>query len=113
MRVNQFSALPAKLSEQTIQLGDALLRMRHARRVKQSDAAVRAGISRATAQRLEKGDPGVAIGVILRYLEAIAPGLSLSQMLAGDDPAILALEQRLRPQRVRGLTPAELEELDF
>ena len=87
--------------------------MRLARRVRQGEAAVRAGLSRATAQRIEKGDPGVAIGALLRYLDAIAPGMTLLQLLSGDDPAIIALERRSRPQRVRALNTAEMKALDF
>jgi transcriptional regulator with XRE-family HTH domain len=113
MRVDQSSSLADELLAESVRLGEAFTRLRHARQVKQSEAALRAGISRATAQRLEKGDPGVAVGVVLRYLHAIAPGLSLLKLLAGDDPALLTLEQRLRPQRVRGLSAKELAELDF
>jgi len=113
MRVNQTAALPSNLVEQIAQLGEALVRLRHARQVKQSEAALRSGISRATAQRLEKGDPGVALGVLMRYLDAIAPGMSLFKLLSEDDPSLLALDARLRSQRVRGLTATELKELDF
>lgn len=113
MRIHQSAALPPHLTEQFDNLGEALVRLRHARRVKQSEAALRAGISRATAQRLERGDPGVALGVIVRYLDAIAPGLTLLKLLIGDEPSLAALEQRLRGHRVRGLTTAELKELDF
>lgn len=113
MRVDQSAALADELLAESVRLGEAFTRLRHAHQVKQSEAALRAGISRATAQRLEKGDPGVALGVVLRYLHAIAPGLSLLKLLAGDDPALLTLEQRLRPQRVRGLSAKELAELDF
>ena len=90
-----------------------LAQLRLARRVRQGEAAVRAGLSRATAQRIEKGDPGVAIGALLRYLDAIAPGMNLLQLLSGDDPAIIALERRSRPQRVRDLSVAEMKALDF
>ena len=113
MRTNQSAALPSSLVEQVIQLSVALVRLRHARQVKQSEAALRAGISRATAQRLERGDPGVALGVIVRYLDAIAPGMTLLKLLSGDDPSLTALTERWRGQRVRGLTATELKALDF
>ena len=113
MRTNQSAALPSNLVGQITQLSDALVRLRHARQVKQSEAALRAGISRATAQRMEHGDPGVALGVIVRYLDAIAPGMTLPKLLAGDDPSLIALDERLRAQRVRGLTATELKGLDF
>ena len=59
MRINQSAAVPPNLVVQITQLSEALVRLRHARQVKQSEAALRAGISRATAQRIERGDPGV------------------------------------------------------
>ena len=113
MRVTQSATLAPPLTKQATQIGEALQRLRHARQVKQSDAALRAGSSRATAQRLERGDPGVALGGILRYLDAIAPGLTLLKLLTGEDPSLAAMEHRLRTQRVHGLTAAELKELDF
>ncbi|QUN32820.1 helix-turn-helix transcriptional regulator (plasmid) [Cupriavidus sp. KK10] len=45
-----------------------LARLRQARHIKQADAAVRAGLSRNTAYRIEKGDPGLAFGQMLEYL---------------------------------------------
>ena len=77
MKVKQSAALSAPQAEQCTQLGELLARLRHARKMKQADAAVRAGLSRNTAYRLEKGDPGVAMGQVLRYLHAIAPGATL------------------------------------
>ena len=113
MRINQSAALPPNLVVQITQLSKALVRLRHARQVKQSEAGLRAGISRATAQRIERGDPGVGLGVVVRYLDAIAPGITLLKLLSGDDPSLIALDERLRGQRVRGLTADELKELDF
>jgi hypothetical protein len=39
--------------------------------------------------------------------------MNLLQLLSGDDPAIIALERRSRPQRVRDLSVAEMKALDF
>ena len=90
-----------------------LARLRVARKVKQADAALRAGLSRNTAYRLEKGDPGIAVGQVLRYLEAIAPDSTLLDLLAERQPELLALAAREKTQRVRDLSSAELKELDF
>jgi hypothetical protein len=84
-----------------------------ARQVKQADAALRAGLSRNTAYRLEKGEPGIALGQVLRYLQAISPGSTLLDLLTEKDPALLALSAREKSQRVRDLSAAEREELDF
>ena len=81
--------------------------------IKQTDAALRAGQSRNTAYRIERGDPGLAIGQVLRYLDAIAPGSTLLDLLSESDPALAALAARERTQRVRDLSTTELDELDF
>lgn len=105
--------MPEALAQHAAHLGHLLARLRLARRVKQADAALRAGISRNTAYRLEKGDPGIAIGQVLRYLEAIAPGATLVDLLTERDPALVALRAREATRRVRDLSASELEELNF
>lgn len=99
--------------ETCARLGQQLARLRVARKVKQADAALRAGLSRNTVYRLEKGDAGVALGQVLRYLEAIAPGSTLLDLMTEQDPALVALAAREKTQRVRDMTAAELQELDF
>ncbi len=113
MRIKQNKAIPAELLSQAEKIGLALARLRVARHVTQEVAAIRAGISRNSAWRLEHGDPGVALGQILRYLDAIAPGASLLSLLAEDDPSLSALALKERRQRAHGLTKAELQEIDF
>ena len=104
MKITQSAMLSSRLSAESAQIGQLLARLRLARAVKQSDAALRAGISRNTAHRLEHGDPGVAIGQVLRYLEAIAPGSGLLELLSCSDPALISLSAREKTQRVRDLT---------
>ena len=113
MKVTQSAMLSTPQREQCIHLGLQLARLRIARKVKQTDAALRAGISRNTVYRLEKGDPGLALGQVLRYLEAIAPGSTLLELLSEKDPALVSLGARERSKRVRDMPAAELEELDF
>ncbi|KJS73919.1 MAG: XRE family transcriptional regulator [Comamonadaceae bacterium BICA1-1] len=105
--------LSPQQQEACARLGLLLARLRLARKVKQTDAALRAGLSRNTVYRLEKGDPGLALGQVLRYLEAIAPGCTLLDLLSEQDPALLTLAEREKTQRVRDLTAAERKELDF
>jgi transcriptional regulator with XRE-family HTH domain len=113
MKRNEQSLMtPARLDEAR-QLGEKLARLRTARRIRQSDAAMRAGISRSTAVLLEKGDLSRTQAQILRYLEAIAPGVSLLSLLKEDDPSLQALAAREATQRVRALSKAELERLNF
>lgn len=113
MKVQQAAMLSPRLAQESAQLGRLLARLRRARRVKQSDAALRAGLSRNTAYRLEKGDPGTAFGQVLRYLDAIAPGTTLKELLAETDPSLAALQVREATQRVRDLSAAELDDLRF
>ena len=113
MRVTQADTLNPELASEARQLGELLSRLRIARGVKQTDAALRAGLSRNTVYRMEKGDPGVAFGQILRYLDVVAPGLSLAQLFTEADPALAALALREKRQRVRSLTAEQLREVDF
>lgn len=113
MKVAQNRALPADRLAEIALVGTRLARLRIARHMTQADAAVRAGLSRNTAYRIEKGDAGLAIGQVLRYLEAIAPGKSLLALLQEDDPAIAVLEASERRQRTRRLTREEQDKLDF
>lgn len=113
MKVNQTAVLSPTLLAESEQLGQRIARLRTARRMKQFEAALRAGLSRNTAYRIEHGDPGVAMGQILRYLDAIAPGCNLQQLLNESDPALISQHLREKTQRVRGMTAAELKELEF
>ena len=103
---------PARVQEAQA-LGAKLARLRMARHLRQADAAVRAGLARSTAVLIEKGDLSRTQAQILRYLEAIAPGLTLLSLLQESDPSLKALSARERTQRVRPLSKSELAKLDF
>ncbi len=90
-------------------IGRLLTQLRLARKVKQSDAARDSGVSRSTIYRIEKGDPGVALGQLLRYLKAIAPGSTLQDLLNAADPALHAPADKRH--RVRDGGAAELPQL--
>lgn len=113
MKITQSAVLAPHLLTEGKRLGLLLARLRQARKIKQADAALRAGLSRNTAYRLEHGDPGLAIGQVLRYLDAIAPGSTLADLLSESDPALISLKVREQTKRVRDLTSAERNELDF
>jgi transcriptional regulator with XRE-family HTH domain len=113
MKRNEQPLMTPERLDEARQLGEKLARLRTARRIRQADAAMRAGISRSTAVLLEKGDLSRTQAQILRYLEAIAPGVSLLSLLKEDDPSLQALAARETTQRVRALSKTELERLDF
>lgn len=113
MKRDESPLLPPARIQEARDLGEKLARLRTARRLRQADAAARAGLSRSTAILIEKGDIGRTQAQILRYLEAIAPGLTLLSLLQETDPSLAALSARERTQRVRALSPTELNKLDF
>ncbi|MFA7241394.1 MAG: helix-turn-helix domain-containing protein [Sulfuricellaceae bacterium] len=113
MKIRQQPATPEAVATQLRLLGELLSRLRLARRARQADTAARAGIARSTASRIEKGDPAVAIGQVLRYLDAIAPGKTLMQLLGEEDPAVSALAVTEKRHRARLLSETALKELDF
>jgi transcriptional regulator with XRE-family HTH domain len=113
MKVTQSALLNSAQAAEAKKLGATLARLRIARGIKQDQAALRAGVSRNTAYRLEKGDAGIAIGQILRYLEAIVPGKTLLELLSETDPALAALSAKEQRRRARDLSKRELEEIDF
>lgn len=113
MKITQSAVLSQELADEAKKLGAALARLRIARGLKQDQTALRAGLSRNTAYRLEKGDPGIAMGQVLRYLNAIVPGKTLLELLSETDPALAALSAQGQRRRARGLSKRELDEIDF
>jgi transcriptional regulator with XRE-family HTH domain len=114
MKVTQSAVLSPAQAAEAKKLGTTLARLRIARSLKQDQTALRAGLSRNTAYRLEKGDPGIAIGQIVRYLDAIVPGKTLLELLSETDPALVTLSVKERRRRARGeLSKQDLEGLDF
>lgn len=113
MKRNEIPLMPRARVDEARAIGEKLARLRMARRMRQADAAVRAGIARSTAALIEKGDLSRTQAQILRYLDAIAPGLSLLSLLQEDDPSLLTLAAKEATQRVRPLSKAELIKLDF
>lgn len=55
----------------------------------------------------------MALGQVFRYLDAIAPGSTLLDLLSDSDPALTVLKSREQSKRVRDLTVSELDELNF
>jgi DNA-binding XRE family transcriptional regulator len=113
MKYKQEPLLTSLHLAESVALGAKLARLRHARKVRQVDAAARAGLARSTAVLIEKGDPSRTLGQIFRYLEAIAPGLTLAALLQESDPSLTALAQTETTQRVRPMSAVELNALDF
>lgn len=68
-----------------------------------ADLAVRAGVSLSTIARLEKGDPGVALGTLADVLVAMGLIKRLSELVdIRSDELGLALAVEQTPQRASG-----------
>ena len=114
MKIQQKSALSDSLAAQLDELGKMLTRMRTARRMTQAAAAERVGVSRNTLSRIENGDPSIAVGQIVRYLDALGR-VDLIERLIADvtDPAVTRLTAREQTQRARPLSDKEKSKYDF
>lgn len=99
--------LPAT-QDATELLGKLIKLSRRERKMSEDDLAGRAGISRRTLQRIERGDPRCAIGLFFEL--AVLVGVKLFDM---DDRATLALhlgrvndKLAVLPSRIRSSTRA-------
>ncbi|WP_075256645.1 helix-turn-helix domain-containing protein [Herbaspirillum camelliae] len=101
MKKTQSALLPPALTTEMVKLGNQFSRLRLAHKVTQTDAALRAGISRNTAYRIESGDAGVAVGQLLRYMKAIAPSLTFKELINESSVELLALSAREKTRRTR------------
>lgn len=99
--------MAGRMSARTVrasrQLGEHLTTWRKLQQLTAEQVAERAGISRSTLSKLEHGDPGVSLGVLLEVLRALG---QVDPLLEATDPLRTDLG-RLRakqglPQRVRG-----------
>jgi transcriptional regulator with XRE-family HTH domain len=108
MKRSQLDLMKSDMICQLSNIGSALAQSRIARKM-----PIRANLSRNTVSRIENGDPGVAIGQILRYLDVIRPGATLSDIMSKEDSAVRAMENVKRPRRARPLSDKELEKYDF
>lgn len=113
MKRSQQELLSSEQHLQLVTLGRMLAQSRIARKMLQSEVAVRANLSRNTVSRIENGDAGIAIGQILRYLSVIRPGATLADVLTKKDNVVDAQTLANRPRRARPLSQKELEEYDF
>lgn len=104
MRTSRASiALPIPVRHALRKLGRDIRDARKRRRIPVAIAAQRASISRTTLVKLEKGDPGVAMGIYATVLFV----LGLADRLADiadpkNDPVGRQLEEEQLPQRIRG-----------
>lgn len=94
--------LPVRVRRSAQELGDHLLAWRKLQNLTAEQVAERAGITRTTLRRLERGDPGVGLDVFLMVARALG---QLDRLVAALDPYETDLGRaradETLPQRVR------------
>lgn len=103
MRTSRASVtLPIPVRHALRKLGHDIRDARRRRRIPVEIAAQRASISRTTLVKLEKGDPGVAIGIYATVLFVLGMVEGLSALADPKNDAVgLQLEEERLPQRIR------------
>jgi hypothetical protein len=104
MRTSRASVvLPIPVRRALRKLGHDIRDARRRRRIPVITAAERASISRTTLVKIEKGDPGVAIGIYSTVLFVMGMVERVSDLAdPKSDAAGLQLEAEHLPQRIRG-----------
>ncbi len=94
--------LPPPLRHSLVKLGADLRAARQKRALTVAMMLERTGVSKATYQRVEKGDPTVALATYAMVLYVLGFGGALGTLAdaKGDETGLLLDQQRL-PQRVR------------
>lgn len=100
--VKSYPAMPVQIRGSLLQLGANIRTARQKRRLTIDMMLERTGMSKGTYQKIEKGDPAVALGSYAMCLFALGFGPILGEVAAPavDDTGMLLDQQRL-PKRVR------------
>ena len=98
--------MPLAVSRAIEKFGKDLALARRRRRFSQESMAKRIGISVASLRRLEKGDPSLSWGAVVRALHVLGEIEKLNDLLdtAKDDIGLLLMNEQL-PQRIRRKKP--------
>lgn len=95
-------ALPAAVRRSLEKLGQDLSAARRRRRLTMALVAQRALISRSTLARVERGDPGVSLGIYATVLFVLGMAERVGDLAdARADAVGLALAEEQLPKRVR------------
>jgi hypothetical protein len=103
MKTNKPSSmLPIPVMRALRKVGSDIKDARRRRRIPSEIAAARASMSRTTLVKIEKGDPGVAIGNYAVILFVLGMTERLSDLADPRNDAVgLQLEEEHLPQRIR------------
>lgn len=95
-------AYPPSIQRTVRNLGRDIRIARKKRRMPVADFAARMGVSQGTLVRLERGEPGVSIGVLAMALLALGESGRLEEILdVSRDDTGLMLDVDSLPQRIR------------
>lgn len=103
MRTTRTSVvLPLPARRALAKLGRDIRDARRRRRIPSSVAAARASISRMTLSKVEKGDPGVAMGIYATVLFVMGLSERIGDVAdPANDKTGLQLEEEHLPRRIR------------
>ena len=103
MKGKSEATLPIPVRRALKKLGADIRDARRRRRIPTAVMAERALISRMTLNKVEKGDPGVSMGIYATVLFVLGMTGRFSDMADPRHDAVgLSLEDELLPQRIRG-----------
>ena len=95
-------ALPATVRRALRQLGEEISIARRRRRIQIRTMAERALVGRNTITRVERGDPGVSMGIYATVLFMLGLSDRLGKLAdPASDPVGLSLDESRLPKRVR------------
>jgi transcriptional regulator with XRE-family HTH domain len=95
-------SIPLPAAHALRKLGRDLALARRKRGISTSDMAARLFVSRDTLWRLERGDPGVALGTLATAAFILQLHERLAQLAAPEsDELALRLDERRLPKRIR------------
>ena len=102
MSAKSRAALPIPVRRALRKLGTDIRDARRRRRIPTAIMAERAFISRMTLNRVEKGDPGVSLGIYATVLFVLGMTDRLAELADPRHDAVgLSLEEERLPQRIR------------
>ena len=99
---HSLSALPIPVRRALRKLGHDIRDARRRRRIPVAIMAQRASISRMTLNKVERGEPGVSMGIYATVLFVLGMAERLADLADPKDDAVgLTLEEEHLPQRIR------------
>ncbi|PKO59079.1 MAG: hypothetical protein CVU24_16045 [Betaproteobacteria bacterium HGW-Betaproteobacteria-18] len=99
-KTSELHVLPFEIEQSLISLGAHISRARRARGDTQQLAAERCGLHPQTIARIERGDPGVAIGKVFSVLHLYGQAHRIQELTKTDDATEILYRHHL-PKRGR------------